>query len=276
MDEPKMMHSSQKVSAIMLAAGGAVRMGECKQLIPIQGKCLVKYAFDNVLASVADEIIVAVGSHADETVAALGIFDDERVKIIRNDNWAQGQSTSVKAGLEQCLDSDGAIFCLADMPFVSAETINGLIDLFKRKRETEHQKAAAKPTAFVAAPSSASPLNAATSLATTSSSADASTATSSSAKPSASAPLSTDPMAAASLASAPLIVAPFCGAKRGNPVVFSRELFPEIMQISGDSGPGALIKAHAENVVRMEADASVLQDIDVPSELRLAEHQLSN
>ena len=36
---------------------------------------------------------------------------------------------------------------------------------------------------------------------------------------------------------------------------------------------GALIKAHAESVVRLEADASVLQDIDVPSELRLAEKQ---
>lgn len=260
MDEPIMTHSPQKVSAIMLAAGGAVRMGECKQLIPIQGKRLVKYAFDNVLASEADEIIVVVGSHADETVAVLGAFDKERVQIIRNDNWAQGQSTSVKAGLEQCLDSDGAIFCLADMPFVSAKTINSLIALFKRKRETERQQAAEKPVTSAAAAPLSSELMPPASLA---------------ASPLIAMSLAASPLCADASCIAPLIVAPFCGDKRGNPVIFSRELFPEIMQVSGDSGPGALIKSHADAVVRFEADASVLQDIDVPSELRLAEKQLS-
>ncbi len=253
----------------MLAAGGAVRMGECKQLISLHGKRLVKHAFENVLASAADEIIAVVGSHADETVAALGSFDAGRVRIILNDNWEQGQSSSVKAGLGQCLDSDGVIFCLADMPFVSAETINRLIALFKRVRGADNKNMVELPPP-VAEPLSAEPWSASPMTV------DHLKAVSSSADVSTSAPLGSDPMPPALLAAAPLIVAPFCGDRRGNPVIFSRELFPEIMRITGDKGPGALIKAHAEAVVRLEADASVLQDIDVPSELRLAEQQLSN
>jgi molybdenum cofactor cytidylyltransferase len=62
------------------------------------------------------------------------------------------------------------------------------------------------------------------------------------------------------------------GGKRGNPVLWARRFFPEILSLEGDVGARHLIAQNAELVCEVEAeDPSPLTDIDTPE--MLAEYQ---
>ncbi len=64
------------------------------------------------------------------------------------------------------------------------------------------------------------------------------------------------------------ICIPTFQGRRGNPVVWARELFPELLALKGDTGAKRLIGAHAELVCEVEAaDNGVLLDIDTPEDL---------
>ena len=54
------------ISAILLAAGEAKRMGKPKQLMPLGEKSILEHSLDNLLASRVNEIIVVVGCEADK------------------------------------------------------------------------------------------------------------------------------------------------------------------------------------------------------------------
>lgn len=56
--------------------------------------------------------------------------------------------------------------------------------------------------------------------------------------------------------------------KRGNPVVFPADLFPELSVLTGDVGGGAVIKAHPQRLLLVEAgSADELRDVDTRSDL---------
>jgi molybdenum cofactor cytidylyltransferase len=65
-----------------------------------------------------------------------------------------------------------------------------------------------------------------------------------------------------------LVVVPSIEGRRGNPVLWSRRFFPDLMQIQGDIGARHLIGAYAEAVaeVPLEGDAA-LTDVDTPESL---------
>lgn len=64
------------------------------------------------------------------------------------------------------------------------------------------------------------------------------------------------------------IVAPLYGGQRGNPVVFARALFPELLSVDGDTGGRPVIAAHAEGVTWLPiADVSQRGDVDSPDDL---------
>jgi molybdenum cofactor cytidylyltransferase len=65
-----------------------------------------------------------------------------------------------------------------------------------------------------------------------------------------------------------LIVVPVAGGRRGNPVLWSRRFFPELMALDGDIGARHLIAQHAEVVAEVEVDGmSAFLDIDTPEML---------
>jgi molybdenum cofactor cytidylyltransferase len=64
------------------------------------------------------------------------------------------------------------------------------------------------------------------------------------------------------------ICVPVRRGKRGNPVLFARQFFPEVMKVAGDVGAKHLIGEHAELVVEVEMESdNVLVDIDTPEAL---------
>jgi molybdenum cofactor cytidylyltransferase len=65
-----------------------------------------------------------------------------------------------------------------------------------------------------------------------------------------------------------LIVVPVSGGRRGNPVLWSRRFFPELMTLDGDVGARHLIARHMEAVTEVEVEGkSAFLDIDTPEML---------
>jgi molybdenum cofactor cytidylyltransferase len=65
-----------------------------------------------------------------------------------------------------------------------------------------------------------------------------------------------------------LIVLPTYRGKQGNPMLWDRRFFSEILQIGGDSGARFLIGRHMETVAEVEVgEDSVLRDFDTTDEL---------
>jgi len=65
-----------------------------------------------------------------------------------------------------------------------------------------------------------------------------------------------------------LIVLPTFRGKQGNPMLWDRRFFPEILEISGDSGARFLLGKHMEEVAEVEmADDAVLRDFDTAESL---------
>jgi molybdenum cofactor cytidylyltransferase len=65
-----------------------------------------------------------------------------------------------------------------------------------------------------------------------------------------------------------LIVLPTFRGKQGNPMLWDRRFFPEILQITGDSGARFLLGKHLEAVAEVEmADDAVLRDFDTTDSL---------
>ena len=186
-----------RVAAVVLAAGASSRFGTLKQLLPWHEDTLHSHVVDTALESLADPVIVVLGNRAEECRDAL---EGRPVKIVTNEDWAEGQSTSVKAGLVAVPDNvRSALFPLADQPMVTAHVINALI---------AHHR-------FTLAP----------------------------------------------------VVWPEHAGERGNPVLFDRALFPELMRLSQDAGGRSILKAHVADAARVPVDdAGILFDIDTPAD----------
>ena len=131
-DEP-VKSDGRRIAAIILAAGRSTRMGGPNKLLAeIGGRPLVRIAVEEALASRAHPVIVVTGHQRDKVEAAL---DGLKVERVHNPDFAQGLSTSVKAGLAAVPDDvDGAIICLGDMPQVDAALIDRLAAAFDPER----------------------------------------------------------------------------------------------------------------------------------------------
>jgi molybdenum cofactor cytidylyltransferase len=65
-----------------------------------------------------------------------------------------------------------------------------------------------------------------------------------------------------------LIVMPTFRGKQGNPMIWDRRFFPEIMEISGDSGARFLVGRHTDVLAEVEmGDDAVVHDFDTPESL---------
>lgn len=116
------------ISAIVLAAGQAARLGRCKQLLRIGGKTILDHALDNLRGSKVDEIVVVLGAYADEIRQTVRIPE----RIVLNPDYVDGMSTSIRAGLRALsAETEAALIVLGDQPFVRPATVDRLIDEYR-------------------------------------------------------------------------------------------------------------------------------------------------
>ncbi len=123
---------AEAVAIVLLAAGLSRRFRSAKQLHPWQGRPLVRHMAATALASRADRVVVVTGAYRAEVEAALA---GAAVELAHNPDFAQGQSTSVRRGLEAAPGSAAAILFLpVDMPFLETATLDLLIEAWHHRR----------------------------------------------------------------------------------------------------------------------------------------------
>jgi molybdenum cofactor cytidylyltransferase len=118
-----------QIAAIVLAAGRSTRMGADNKLLrKLHGTPMVARTVATVAASPASPVIVVTGHEAKAIETALA---GQRVQFVANPRYAEGMSTSLKAGLGALPDDlDGVLVCLADMPAVASADIAKLMAAF--------------------------------------------------------------------------------------------------------------------------------------------------
>src|SRR5207237_6960741 len=114
------------ISAVVLAAGRAERMGEQKLLLPLRDKPVLQWVLESALESEVHEVICVVRDL--EAVRRRISLAGDRLFWFVNHAADRGQSTSVVAGL-WAIDpkSAGALFLVSDQPTIRPELINSLI-----------------------------------------------------------------------------------------------------------------------------------------------------
>lgn len=109
-----------KTAGVLLAAGRASRFGGdpgAKLLAPFRGRPLVCWALDAVRGAGLDAVFVVTGA------ADLAEVLPDDVVAVPNPRWADGQATSLAAGLDaaDAAGFDAVVVGLADQPLIPAD-----------------------------------------------------------------------------------------------------------------------------------------------------------
>jgi len=121
-----------KIRILLLAAGGSIRMGQPKQLLPWGRQTLIEYQIQTLLQT-GKSVIVILGAHADRISPVVEKFP---VTIVVNDTWESGMGGSVASGitkLEQTeADVDGALITLVDQPLIPLSHFEEMLNAFEK------------------------------------------------------------------------------------------------------------------------------------------------
>ena len=117
------------VAGIILAAGSSTRFADGhKLLVQINGIAIIRRVASALAHSRVGEIVLVTASNNDAVAKAAG---SGRWRTLENPNADRGLSSSLRLGLQSIDEKvDGVLVALADMPGVSAELINMLLDAF--------------------------------------------------------------------------------------------------------------------------------------------------
>lgn len=116
------------VSAIIMAAGLSKRMNQNKLKMVIDNKFIYEYIFHtikNLRGCFKEVIVVAKDDDILEKANEIGF------KVVKNENSHQGQSMSIKLGIQNLYYAEGYMFFVADQPFIKEDTIRKLLKVFE-------------------------------------------------------------------------------------------------------------------------------------------------
>ncbi|MGA3354241.1 MAG: nucleotidyltransferase family protein [Acidimicrobiales bacterium] len=113
------------VAAVILAAGAGTRFNRehpesspgAKLLAKARGKPLIEWAIAPAVEAELDELVVVCGA------ADLSGVVPESATLLRNDDWALGQATSLRVAIDWCARQGhlSAVVGLGDLPGLTAE-----------------------------------------------------------------------------------------------------------------------------------------------------------
>jgi molybdenum cofactor cytidylyltransferase len=112
------------IAAVVLAAGGSLRLGQPKQLLRQAGQPLVRRMAIAALEAGCAPVVVVVGNRSEQVASAL---EDLPLTIVPNDLWEYGIGGSICAGIEALREGHAAVLLACDQPSVDREVIVRLI-----------------------------------------------------------------------------------------------------------------------------------------------------
>jgi molybdenum cofactor cytidylyltransferase len=120
---------SGRVAGVLLAAGTSSRMGRNKLFLPLGGISVLRRAVAAARGAGLDPVLVVLGHESDRALAELQGLP---CTPVINEEYARGMNTSVRAGISAVPDdASAAVVMLADMPFVTAGMVRGLMERYR-------------------------------------------------------------------------------------------------------------------------------------------------
>lgn len=120
-------------AGVILAAGGSSRLGRPKQMLAWEGKPFIVHVVQNALDASLKPLVVVTGADHTQIASALEGF---QVTLVHNENWPDGQSTSMRAGLAALSERiDSALFMLSDQPQISPNLLRQLMEAYSENRK---------------------------------------------------------------------------------------------------------------------------------------------
>lgn len=117
-----------RMAAVVLAAGASRRLGEPKQLLPIEGESLLRRSARLAVEAGCEPVFVVLGFEAERMrgeLAGLG------VEAVLNQDWPEGMGSSLRRGVAAAMavrpEVDGVLAMVCDQPFLTAEHLRGLL-----------------------------------------------------------------------------------------------------------------------------------------------------
>lgn len=220
-----------RIALIMLAAGNSRRFGSNKLLYEIDGKPMYRHILEKLMAvekkleeiepvtlkdhkrqneESSRRVVDTALREAKETelrrdigITVVTQYDEiekearsSGARVYMNLHPDEGISSSLKIGLKANMDADACLFTVSDQPWLTADTIEKLIELLQ---------ASGKGIACVS-----------------------------------------------------------CQGKLGNPCIFTKKYYKELLSITGDRGGKSVITAHREDTAVLNVnDGRELTDMDV-------------
>jgi molybdenum cofactor cytidylyltransferase len=125
------------IRAIVLAAGASSRMGQAKAALPIgtTGETVVARVVQTLLAAGLPTVTVVAGAHIDAVRAAMPAFEP-RAWVVEHLGWAQGQLSSLLAGLAAVDDPqlEAILVTLVDVPLVRPDSVAAIVQAWRQTR----------------------------------------------------------------------------------------------------------------------------------------------
>ena len=119
----------RRVTAVVLAAGESVRMGDVKQLLPWGESTVLGATLGNLKSSGVHDIVIVTGYEA-EKVEKIG--EEHGVATVYNPDYSDGEMlSSLKVAIRSLPNNREAVLVvLADQPMVDSETIDQILIAF--------------------------------------------------------------------------------------------------------------------------------------------------
>lgn len=124
------MNAPAPVTAILLAAGGSLRLGRPKQLLPWNGSTLIGSTINRLAMAGCERLIVVLGAYEAEVRLHCICATNVQLNIVTNVDWREGQATSLQVGVEYALKSSdigASIIALCDQPLIDSRHYQELV-----------------------------------------------------------------------------------------------------------------------------------------------------
>jgi molybdenum cofactor cytidylyltransferase len=112
------------VCGLVLAAGGSLRLGEAKQLLPFRGRTLLDATLDMARACDFDQNLVTLGGSAAEVRSRADLTG---FTVVDNPDFSSGCGSSVRSAIAH-VRADALVLLLGDQPGIDPADVRRVIE----------------------------------------------------------------------------------------------------------------------------------------------------